>query len=350
MISTNRVRRGGFTLIELMVAVAIIGLLVGLLIPGFKAVTTNAKNVATTTRFAVLEQGLESYHTERALGGTYPPSRSDDTRSPFFVLNIVSPLPAPSDMEVLGMSGANLLVYAMVGADQMGTPGFPDLDGDGEWWDDQGSAIGGGAYEIDLASPSLDPKQPRYPGNNATYVDEATAAGIRTLQELEDDKVMVGQPNMLPNGVSVQPVFTDAWNRPILYYRATRGARYMVTEPSGESIGSYDSRDNTIFTGSTFFTQLPGIDWGAGQIPDTNGTYSRIGKTTYPDAYPLLDTNGVHDILVSSTYENTFERFILDPKVKQRNQAVNPNTYLLISAGSDGVYGTADDLTNWTRD
>ena len=48
-------------------------------------------------------------------------------------------------------------------------------------------------------------------------------------------------------------------------------------------------------------------------------------------------------------FHHTFADFILDGKVAARPTPVNKDGYLLISAGADGVYGSEDDITNWTR-
>lgn len=340
---TNVTRPSGFTLIELMVAVAIIALLVGIMLPTFAGVTSKAKYVATRGTFSALEKGLEFYKGERDLGNAYPPSQGDKEGNPYV---IVDPFDPDGAGLVDSIAGANLLVYAMTGADQLGTPGFLNLGGRPEWWDDQGSRVDSGdAYELDEVS--REPKQPRYPGNGETYVDDNTRADIRTLSQLFDDGVVIDDPEAmtLNRGVSHQPFFTDKWGRPVLYYRANRAGRWVVTDPNA-SIGSYDVRDNAFLTGCDLSGHTrDGVDFGPGK---TNSYYSRIARTLTPDVIPNL-TNGVHEILTAVAYENTFERFILDPAVTVKNRAVRPDSYLLISAGEDAIYGTSDDVTNWER-
>ncbi|MCH7527868.1 MAG: hypothetical protein IID39_10565 [Planctomycetes bacterium] len=241
------------------------------------------------------------------------------------------------------IAGANLLVFGLVGADRLGTPGFPDLDRDGTWWSDQGAGTAG-AYGLD--PNTLDPLVPRFPATGGSYVDDATRSSIRTLFELNNEGIALNTFGR--DGVDVQPFFTDAWGRPILYYRANRAGRIIVTNP-GTAIGTYDQRDNHVFTG-TNWQNFPtnGIDFGPGPV---NGTYySMIGTSSYPGIDPLLDGNGVHDILVNdATYFGTLERFVLDSSVIARNRPINPEKYLLISAGADAIYGTNDDVVNWER-
>ncbi len=348
MNATERTNRKGFTLIELMVVIGIIAILASLLIPAFSAVTSSANNVATQAMISVLERGLESYRNELALGGVYPPSHSDNPAVPLGHVTISDPLLPVASAQVLGISGANLLAYALLGADQLGTPGFNDINNTGGgWWDDMSSAPGGGgAYELD--PDTREPLITRYPRVGGSFVDEPTQKGIRTFEQLERERVLAGQVGFA-QGVATQPMFTDKWKRPILYYRANRGGREMITTP-GATVGVYDNRDNGVITGTNAGNLgLAGIDFGPGE----NGTENRlhaIGWTTTPGADPDLDTNGVHGILTSPTYNETMERFILNRSVTQRNEPVNRDSFLLISAGEDAVYGTSDDVVNWTRE
>ena len=106
--------------------------------------------------------------------------------------------------------------------------------------------------------------------------------------------------------------------------------------------GIYRQEDNAIITGSTSSeVSYAGIDFGAGIQAES--LYHRIGKADAPD---FLD-----DISESNpTYDDSFARYIWDPSIKARNTPVRKKEYLLISAGPDARYGTADDITNWKRD
>jgi hypothetical protein len=150
------------------------------------------------------------------------------------------------------------------------------------------------------------------------------------------------------------PLFVDAWDRPILYYKANPGAKRMVTDPT-VAPGIYNQIDNGIVTGSdaTGVYSSSGVDFGAGKVDPSSGTSPLHKIFTVTGAIPELIptfTDGVNNILTLQQYENSFARFILDPTVKARNTPVRRDSYLLISAGSDAIYGTRDDLTNWTRE
>ena len=50
--------------------------------------------------------------------------------------------------------------------------------------------------------------------------------------------------------------------------------------------------------------------------------------------------------LTDSNYEYFYE-YIRDPKIEAIPQPYNADSYILISAGSDGIYGTSDDIRNF---
>ncbi len=66
--------RRGFTLVEILTVIVIIGILMGLLIPAATAAYRNAKETAIRTEIGVIEQSLESYKLQH---GDYPPDFSD---------------------------------------------------------------------------------------------------------------------------------------------------------------------------------------------------------------------------------------------------------------------------------
>ena len=62
-------RRSGFTLIEIMVVVVILGLLSALVVPNISSNVSEAQRTAARTQIAQIEQALEKYHLDN---GFYP--------------------------------------------------------------------------------------------------------------------------------------------------------------------------------------------------------------------------------------------------------------------------------------
>ena len=68
---------------------------------------------------------------------------------------------------------------------------------------------------------------------------------------------------------------------------------------------------------------------------------------------PLPADGNLHDpAYIPAGFQTTFTLYIHDHKVGQAAgggafKPHNPDTYLLITAGKDGVFGTADDINNF---
>jgi len=322
----------------MMVVVAIIALLLAVLLPAFGIVRDRARQTQAQSMFSGIDAGLQTFRGEAALANL-PPSAADNP-DPLKRQLIANPRnnnnpPGNGGKDPVRVSGGMLLVHAMVGADGLGTPGFRDLNRNGFWWDDSHDGAGG-LYELDA---DRNPKQPRYGG--AGFVDDKMKERLRSLQDLQDRGIILNLAAAPTNTAVDELMFVDPWEKPILYYRANRAAVNMVGE-SGKP-GIYWQEDNGIITGTEqglFRTE--GIDFGAGKV---DGFYHEIVSALPPsDPDPQQLNIGEDD-----AYDHSFARFIWDPSVKVRYTPVNKDSFLLISAGSDGRYGTDDDITNWTR-
>jgi prepilin-type N-terminal cleavage/methylation domain-containing protein len=108
-------RRDGFTLVELLVVITILGILVALLVPVIFGAITTAKNAQVTGEINMLAQGLASFKNKF---GDYPPSRIVLWENGGWQTNV-----APST--IYGLDATNRMTYTPdylpIGGDQLVT-------------------------------------------------------------------------------------------------------------------------------------------------------------------------------------------------------------------------------------
>ena len=333
------VRRRGFTLIELLTVVAIIALLIGLLVPAVSKVRDAAKKAAVQNLLSVVGKGCEMFHTEL---DRYPRSSGGN---PFEA----STYPGPPRS---WLSGAQWLVLELAGAD---LKGYIMQDKD-HFYDDNGDGVIDAVDWVNAYTPSNDPNAARNNYHRFGPYADLSGKNVVTPQTYKDSTglALPDAPNPLNAGVAGDSTFNndklpfvlEAFNYPVLYYAANAQAKQPFSEWNGgtrTTIGRYDQHDNMEFTGSKA-DGVPGFNLGGDVLPggDPNKfhwLYDLGWTVTAPNTRPA-DKSFADKFYDRDMYEQRGTGF-------GKVWPYKPDSFILISPGKDGIYGTSDDITNF---
>lgn len=343
--SNKRDQKDGFTLIELLTVVFIISLLIGILIPSVSAARTAAKRKVTQKALSSIDVGLEMFKEENGkdfpLTNGYPPSFSHPPIKKYAFEPSVGEFPFMEDRPKI--YGAHWLPAMLIGPDANGyisrrvVSSKNNVNEKPHTW-----------YTPDPYNDGTTIER------KALYIDPGNTRMLKTrdlpgrenrefFQEWSD--------NFTTLNVESLPVIVDGFDQPVLYYVANRHGKktnmladehkkdndYSDNAPQQKGVPYYFHQDNEGFTGTE-----ENIGW------NFNGAH--------PIAISGADLNAAEVVL--SDNRGTFARYILDRKIYTNlvdNPNPNPNaplrpvkpdSYLLISAGPDGKYGTSDDVSN----
>jgi len=294
-------KKTGFTMVELLVVLGIIALLVGLLLPALSAVRNIAKETKQKAQFTAIELALTAFKNDY---GDYPPSVWS------------SPPNVATDY-----CGAQKLAEALLGWDLLG------FHPKSAWRADGLDAAGGpGTY---------DPAKTRdLNGNNVPdtlderkgpYLELATTSAFR----LGDVFKPYPTGPLAPNAY----VICDAFHaRRVTLIKGTdpvTGRPITVTETAGAPILYYKAKTSEKTIGTIYDV----LDNNALVLAKQQAD-NREHPLARPDAGPL----GQYQF---------FYNYIRNPKIDVRPWPYRNDSYILISAGPDGLYGTGDDVCNF---
>lgn len=291
-----KIKKPGFTIIELLTVMSIIVILISLLVPSLNTVRRYSRVVRQTGQFHDIGTGLEMFSID--FDG-YPDSSENGLTS------------GASN----AYCGAMKLCEAMMGQDGLGFHPDSVFRRDGM---DSLSAV-----DLYPAVASVENRRQR----KNTYVDP-------------DKHKMYAVENLYGSGETspydpCSSVISDVFMRikgsvsgekigmPVLYYKAdVTKIDHDETVALGKNI--YDYRDNDGLTK----LQVVGIT----ELHPLNS------------ASTFVDGSGNTRTGVWVFYNNT-----LNKKISTTLKPCNENTFILISAGWDGLYGTKDDVYNFAE-
>ncbi len=325
---TKQVKRGGFTIVELLTVMAVIAVLIGLLIPALSLVKDNAKEIQQSAQFHAIDVGLELYKSEY---GVYPESHD----------NLGSSTPAavpPLADDSANYGGAQKLAEALVGWDLLGYHPKSGFRSDGEnYFPASGSFTAG--YEfvydttngLDVGSYTEASAEENIKARTGPFLDLENANAY-TMYNVYGTEAASGGFNedniVLCDVYAKQRTSGEKTGMPILYFRANTNYTFQNYYGDGGSLGDTD------YTNDVYNF-------------DDNGNliYLQTAESVPQDHEIMRGQN-------NDEYEN-FEKIVVNEQVVNTSGIYRPyraNSYILISAGKDGNYGTADDVMNFGRD
>jgi len=296
----TRTRRLGFTIVELLTAVAIIAMLIALLVPSLSMVRKFAKETRQKAQFAAIGQALMAFRTDY---GDYPPSGARGG------INEQSPD---------AYCGAQKLAEALVGRDLLGFNRYSN------WEPADNMTSYYPVTEPDLTNSlqfRLGPYLEQDTGNafkvGQLFFGQTPPIGLNLNRYVLCDAFIVKKVTVGPVGSQK----TLKAGMPILYYRAYTARNDWGPAASGANNSRYDYYDNA----------------GLCEAPPLKGELPHLLTEAlfYSENYKIVDLQ---------IYEAT-----CDPATGSGGKLWphRPDSYILISAGADGLYGTSDDITNF---
>jgi prepilin-type N-terminal cleavage/methylation domain-containing protein len=286
----------GFTLVELLAVLGIIAVLIALFIPALTMVRKVAKEAQQKAQITTIELAIVAFKNDY---GDYPPSHGYDS----------SGIPDYSHY-----CGGQTLAEALVGWDLMGFHPKSAWRADGEGKNSRDETYDPDKTRLDLDGIPYTLKERKGP-----YLELATTNVFRLEQLFDNTGTLEKKTFVLCDVFGVKLVTigskTVKAGAPILYYRANTSSK-TIDDTTAYYNRIYDFYDD---------------EWlvAVKELAD---------EAKYPSHPTPMNP------LTSATF---FYEYIRDTKVTTVKWPSRPDSYLLISAGADGLYGTRDDICNF---
>jgi len=289
--------KSGFTVVELLTVIGIVALLVGVLLPAVSYVRRTAQEANQEVQIKTIDLALTAFKSDYR---DYPPSDGWDYETD----------------QPLDYCGSQKLAEALLGWDLLGFHPNSDFTSNGrdaldtvdiyQTTDENLSERKGPYLELSTANAF-----------RLGVVDGVHDGLFNDVGDLHPDRFVLCDVFNAKKITVVKPL-TDPpeyvmfnAGTPILYFKANTLSK-SIEPPLGPFI--YDRRENSELI--------------------------KLGRVK--DGRP-------HELDVPPAPIDDFIFYIMDPKVSTDTKLwpYRPDSYILISAGADGLYGTADDITNF---
>jgi len=329
-ISNNQHSRHGFTIIELLTVMSIIIILIGLLVPSLNRVRRYAMDVKQRAQFHSIAVALDLFNSE--FDG-YPNSDALDDE----------PIPGTPQ----NYCGAMKLCEALVGQDLKGfhpqsrfrRSAFARPNGNNTLYPDTANFVwpdGSTTYADNIKSRKM---YLQLENANAYQIRDIYSTGVITTATFPNSTAAAGfDPNTY--------VLCDSYNRvtnkttskkigsPILYYKAD-------STKLGHPLLGYSPID--------YFTDIPKYIYNVAD----NQALINMGLPWSAYVHPLASGGTMDDGvridtgIATAPWPKRFYDITRDAKVSTGDRPVRADSYILMSAGFDGEYGTKDDIYNF---
>jgi len=294
----------GFTLPELLTVVAIIALLIGILMPALYQVKKMAKDTKQKAQLVSIEMGINLYKNDF---GDYPPSHGWKTAG---------------DNIDYDYCGAQTLTEAMFGQDLLGF--HPDS-----------------VYREDgldkNSSNDLYP-DPFNPNSNPVHKKNLDS---RKGPYLQRENIGVFRVGPIPPDEGVFKPFN---------FNGLAKDRYVICDVFTQVNRTIGGKSYKVGTPILYFradTSRTDINPATNNVKDR--IYNFYDNQVLVEQGRITDSASHLDFLRADGTCEPFYAYIGDPFASASSlmRPVRPDSFLLISAGNDGLYGTKDDICNF---
>ena len=306
-------KKTAFTIIELLTVMSIIVILIGLLSPALTKVNRYAREVKQRAQFHSIDIAIELYNKEFE---GYPDSGALDTATP-----------------AVAYCGAMKLCEAMLGQDLLGFHPDSVFKSDGtdnsippvQLYPDEGT-VTPQVYKENLSTrkgPYL-----QLENTNAYRLGNIyQVAGVPATAPLNPERFVLcdvyNRVKLKPDPTVLNDKTSGRTGMPILYYKADTsktGHDANAVPPPNTNIYNYQDNADLV---------MLGLPW---------------------DPPPPAGTGPPHQLYQDPLLTKNWERFYISTRDDKITTTVKPrraDSYILISAGFDGLYGTRDDIFNF---